>query len=167
MSGYADGSGNFGPADPLARQDFAVILYRLADEPLAPPISDPFPDADPKGYYYNAVLWAKGNSIITGYNDGRFGVGDKITREQVATILYRFAKDFLKHDTSEALAAGDLSKYEDQGAVSGWASEALTWATGAGVITGKANGTRVDPVGNAARAEIGTMILRFKDYMAQ
>ncbi|MBO4834609.1 MAG: S-layer homology domain-containing protein, partial [Lachnospiraceae bacterium] len=137
MSGYSNGSGNFGPSDPLTRQDFAVILYRLADEPAVPDMENPFKDTNPKGYYYTCVLWAKANNVIAGYNDGRFGVGDKITREQVATILYRFAKDYLKIDTSEALAAGDLSKFKDGKAVSSWAEEALTWATGAGVISGK------------------------------
>ena len=165
MSGYANGSGNFGPADPLTRQDFAIILYRLADEPPIPDSSNPFTDTSSFGYYYSSVLWAKANNVIAGYNDGRFGVGDKITREQVATILYRFAKDYMDIDTSAALKAGDLSKFNDGTAVSSWAEEALTWAVGAGVITGKSNGTEIAARGNAARAEIGAMILRFISYM--
>ncbi|MBO4834608.1 MAG: CotH kinase family protein [Lachnospiraceae bacterium] len=167
MGGYADGKHNFGPADPLTRQDFAVILYRLADEPEIPEVDNPFTDTQEDGYYYPSVVWAKANNVIAGYEDGRFGVGDQITREQVATILYRFAKDYLKIDTSEALAEGDLSKFKDGKAVSSWAEEALTWATGAGVISGKDNGTRVDARGNAARAEIAAMILRFMEYMDQ
>ena len=130
-------------------------------------MENPFKDTNPKGYYYTCVLWAKAENVIAGYNDGRFGVGDKITREQVATILYRFAKDYLDIDTSEALEAGDLSRFTDGTAISSWAEEALTWATGAGVITGKDNGTRVDARGNAARAEIGAMILRFMTYTGQ
>ena len=165
MSGYANGTNYFGPADPLTRQDFAVILYRLADEPEVEEMDNPFTDTQENGYYYNCVLWAKAENVIAGYNDGRFGVGDKITREQVATILYRFAKDYLKIDTSAALEAGDLSKFNDGTAVSDWAEEALKWATGAGVISGKDNGTRVDARGNAARAEIGAMILRFISYI--
>ena len=164
MSGYGDGS-RFGPADPLTRQDFAVILYRLADEPYVEPMANPFKDTNPNGYYYTCVLWAKADKVIAGYNDGRFGVGDKITREQVATILYRFAKDYMDIDTSEAYAKGDLTKFKDGKAISSWAEEALTWATGAGVITGKDNGTRIDARGNAARAEIGAMILRFIAYI--
>ena len=164
MSGYGDGS-KFGPADPLTRQDFAVILYRLADEPEVPEMENPFKDTNPKGYYYTCVVWAKANDVIAGYSDGRFGVGDKITREQVATILYRFAKDYKNINTSSALADGDLSKFKDKTAISSWAKEALTWATGAGVITGKDNGTRIDARGNAVRAEIGAMILRFIEYM--
>ena len=164
MSGYAS-TGKFGPADPLTRQDFAVILYRLANEPEVPPMENPFSDTKENGYYYTCVLWAKANNVIAGYNDGRFGVGDKITREQVATILYRFAKDYMKIDTSEALGKGDLTKFKDGKAISSWAEEALTWATGAGVITGKSNGTMIDARGNAARAEIGAMIIRFIAYI--
>ena len=163
MSGYGN-SNNFGPADPLTRQDFAVILYRFADEPEVEEMENPFKDTKENGYYYTCVLWAKANSVIAGYNDGRFGVGDKITREQVATILYRFAKDYLHLNTSEK---GDLSKFEDGKAISSWAEEALTWAIGAGIITGKANGTKIDARGNAARAEIAAMILRFIAYIDQ
>ena len=164
MSGYNNGSGNFGPADPLTRQDFAVILYRLADEPTVKDSKNPFPDADPKGYYYKAAVWAQKEGIITGYNDGRFGVGHNITREQVATILYRYAKDYLKLDTKEDIKNGDLTKFKDGKTVSDFAKDALAWANGAGIITGKENpdgSTRIDPQGNAARAEIGTMIIRF------
>ena len=166
MSGYSNGSGNFGPADPLTRQDFAVILYRLDNEPEIPEMDNPFLDTKEDGYYYDCVLWAKANNVIAGYNDGRFGVGDKITREQVATILYRFATDYLKLDTSAASEAGDLSKFNDGTAISEWAEAALTWATGAGIITGKSGGTEIAARGNAARAEIGAMILRFINYRA-
>lgn len=163
MSGYDDGSGNFGPADPLTRQDFAVILYRLADEPGVKLTANPFPDADQKGYYYKSIFWAKNKNVIAGYDDGRFGVGDNITREQVATILYRYAKSYLKKDVTKT--KGDLKKFKDYKSVSKFASDALAWASGAGIIKGKNNGTRIDPQGNAARAEIAAMILRFIDYM--
>ena len=161
MSGYADGSNRFGATDPLTRQDFAIILYRLADEPEVPEMANPFTDTSEKGYYYTSVLWAKAENVIAGYDNGKFGVGDKITREQVATILYRFAKDYLKLETTEE---GELSKFSDGTAISSWAKEALTWATGAGIITGKENGTKIDARGNAARAEIAAMILRFLEY---
>lgn len=167
MSGYANGSGNFGPADPLTRQDFAVILYRLANEPDFEDMGNPFTDTSRFGYYYDCVCWAKASNVIAGYNDGRFGVGDKITREQVATILYRFAKDYMGINTQPAYDKGNLKKFVDGTAVSSWAVEALTWATGAGIITGKSNGTKLDARGNAARAEIGAMILRFIDYTYQ
>ena len=167
MSGFADGSNRFGPADPLTRQDFAVILYRLADEPKVPEMENPFSDTKENGYYYPCVVWAKANDVIAGYTDGTFGVGDKITREQVATILYRFAKDYLKLDTAESLEQGDLSVFSDGTVLSDWAEEALTWASGAGIITGKDDGNgskKIDARGNAARAEIAAMILRFIEY---
>ena len=162
MSGYKNGTHTFGPADPLTRQDFAVILYRLAEEPAVSAGGNPFPDADKNGYYYDSILWAKTKNVIKGYDSGNFGVGDNITREQVATILYRYAKDYLKIDTEPAKkeGSGKLKNFKDSAAVSNFAKDALAWAVGAGVITGKADG-RIDPQGNAARAEIGTMVLRF------
>ena len=123
---------------------------------------NPFPDADKNGYYYTSLLWAKENKVITGYDNGKFGVGDKITREQVATILYRYAKECLELDVSDTI--GDLKQFKDRKSVSSFAKDALIWANGAGIITGKDNGTRIDPQGNAARAEIAAMILRFIDY---
>ena len=159
MSGYANGSGNFGPTDSLTRQDFAVILYRLAEEPDVIITKNPFPDADPKGYYYKAIVWAQQEGVITGYNDGKFGVGDNITREQVATILYRYAKS----TGMDISANGDLNKFKDFKSVSPFAIDALKWANGAKIITGKAEGTLIDPQGNAARAEIAKMILVFME----
>ena len=161
MSGYKNDKGEFtgyfGPADPLMRQDFAVMLYRLANEPDVTVTKTPaFPDADTGAYYYKAIVWAQQEGVITGYNDGRFGVGHNITREQVATILYRYAKS-AGLDTS---AKGDLSKFSDVGLVSDFAKDALVWANGVGIVTGKADG-RIDPQGNATRAEIAKMVTVF------
>ena len=84
-------------------------------------------------------------------------MGDNITREQVATILYRYAKS----TGMDISANGDLNKFKDVKAVSTFAVDALKWANGAGIVTGKDKGTRIDPQGNAARAEIAKMILEF------
>ena len=164
MSGYADGTKNFGPLEALSRQDFAVILYRLADEPEVLEMENPFADAQEGRYYYSSVIWAKANNIITGYDNGQFGVGVKITREQVATILYRFATEYLNLDiTSEE--EGNLSDYIDGTEISSWAKEAMIWATGSGIITGKDNRTRLDARGRATRSEVAAMIVRFINYM--
>lgn len=167
MGGYQDGSGNFGPDDPLTRQDFALILYRLENKPAVDKTEKPYPDADPKGYYYDSILWAKENKIITGYENGKFGVGHSITREQVATILYRYTKEYKGIDVSEAKKAARFSNFKDADEVSSFAMDALFWANGAGIIKGKDDGTRIDPQGNAARAEIAAMILRFIQYIQQ
>ena len=163
MSGYANGSNKFGPVDPLTRQDFAVILYRLANEPKVGPTKDTFPDADPDAYYYKSIVWAKTMGVIKGYDDGAFGVGDNITREQVATILYRYAADFLDIDT--AAAKKDLTLFIDRKKVSDFATEGMEWAVGTGIIKGKDLGIRLDPQGKATRAEIAEMILRFLFYL--
>ena len=166
MSGFKDGS--FGPSKLLTRHDFAVIIRRLADvkeDDIQLPAKSPFDDAIPGKYYYKSVVWANDNGLITGYSNGKFGVGNNITREQIAAILYRYADKYLELDISEAFAKGNLGSFTDGTAVSSWAKDALTWANGAGIITGKSNNTRIDARGNATRAEIATMIIRFIDYM--
>ena len=106
--------------------------------------------------------------MITGYENGNFGVGDPISREQIATILYRYAKDYKKLDVSAASAAGDLEKFSDAGSGSGFATEAMKWAVGAGILKGNAqeDGTiTIDPQGPALRAHIAAMIMRYIDYI--
>lgn len=147
----------FGPADNLARAQFAVILHRLSGKP-AVGYKATFPDV-PKGQWYTeAVLWASENGIVTGYTDsGRFGPGDNINREQMAVMMYRYA-DLLGMDTT---VRADYSKFSDARAVSRFAEEAMSWAVGTGIISGKDNGTRLDPQGNANRAECATILTRF------
>ena len=98
---------------------------------------------------------------ITGTGSG-FEPDGQITREQLATILYRYA-DFLGLDTS---AAGALSQFSDGDKVSAWAEEAMQWAVGSGLLTGKGNGT-VDPTGNATRAEVAAILQRMVAMMVK
>lgn len=102
-----------------------------------------------------------GNGIVTGTGSG-FEPDGQITREQLATILYRYA-DFLGLDTS---AAGALSQFSDGDKVSAWAEEAMQWAVGSGLLTGKGNGT-VDPTGNATRAEVAAILQRMVAMMVK
>ena len=155
MGGYGDGT--FGPADKLARAQFAVILYRIAGEPEAE-IESRFPDVKEGDWYYDAVVWANQNQIITGYSDsGLFGPADSITREQLAVIMYRYAvkKGYPVDEKA------DFSTFEDASQVNAFAAEAMGWAVGNGIITGKNNGTVLDPQGNAARAECAAIVMRF------
>ena len=147
----------FGPAQTLARAQFAVILYRMEGEPDVS-YRNVFPDVPDGIWYTDAIMWASENGIITGYtNTGKFGPADKITREQMAVMMYRYAQ-YKKYDTSEK---ADFSKFDDASRVSGYAKEAMQWAVGTGIITGKYNGTRIDPLGSANRAECATIIMRF------
>ena len=119
-----------------------------------------FPDVKEDVWYTDAILWASEQKIVTGYtNTGCFGPADNINREQMATMMYRYAKS-KGYDVSNKT---DFSKYADAGKVSAYADEAMQWAVGNGIITGKNNGTVLDPQGNATRAECATIMMRFME----
>ena len=150
----------FGPYENLARAQFAVILHRMNDEPSIE-YTNKFPDVANEQWYTDAILWASDIGVVTGYSDtGNFGPGDNINREQMAVMMYRYA-NYLGYDTS---ASADFSKFKDAKNVNEFAKEAMTWAVGAGIITGKDNETRLDPQGSASRAECATIIMRFMEY---
>ena len=156
MTGLTDES--FGPYEKLARAQFAVILYRMNEEPEIE-YSERFPDIADNTWYTNAILWSAQNQIVTGYTDtGLFGPADNITREQMAVMMYRYAVNFKGQDAENLV---DLDQFKDASAVSSFAKEAMQWAVGNGIITGKDNGTRLDPQASANRAECAIIIQRF------
>lgn len=144
----------FGPDMLMTRAMLATVLYRLEGEPYTA-AANPFTDVEPDTWYTDAVIWANENQIVEGYGNGLFGTGDNVTREQLATILYRYMR-YLGLDVS---AAGSLSAYADGNQVSSWALEGVQWAVGSGIITGK-DGGALDPGGAATRAEVATMLMR-------
>lgn len=150
ITGYKNGK--FGPADALQRQDFVVILARIAGADTSGYTSCKLTDVDMNAYYGKAVAWAVDQEIIGGYRNGKFGVGDKITREQVATILYRYKG-------SPAVDTSVLNKFADKGKISAFALDALAWANQNGIINGK-NATTIAPTLTASRAEIATIVMR-------
>lgn len=152
MSGTGDDT--FSPGATTDRRMIVTILHRLEGSPQAGKSS--FPDVDPNQWYAAAVDWAAEKGVVNGYDNGRFGPADRITREQLAAILYRYAR--LKgYNTA---STGSLAGFTDGDKVSTYAAEALRWAVGAGVITGK-DGNRLDPKGGASRAEAATILMRF------
>jgi hypothetical protein len=155
MSGTSEAS--FDPNASMTRAMLVTVLHRLEDEPEA--AGEVFSDVKAGAYYAEATAWAAANGIVTGLGDGSFAPGAEITREQLAAILYRYAAA-LGLDTSKR---GDLSAYTDAKDVSSWAEEAMAWAVGAGLITGRANpvGADLAPGGTATRAEVAAMIERF------
>ena len=159
ITGYKNG--RFGAADALQRQDFVVILARIAGADLSAYEGQTggLKDVSANTYYAPAVAWAVDCGIINGYQNGNFGVGDKITREQVATIFYRFMG-------SPDVDLGVLDAFNDNSKVSSFANEALAWAVANGIITGK-NG-KLAPTDSASRAEIATIVMRMdqKDMFA-
>ena len=157
-NGYINGyqNGNFGPNDNLKRQDFVVILANIAKADLSKyqNTTSKLKDVKKGAYYAAAVNWAVDNNIIAGYANGNFGVNDNITREQVATILYRYmgSPEIENIDST-------LEKFKDVNRISSFAKTAVAWAVQNNVISGMADG-RVAPTEGAARAQIASIIMR-------
>ncbi len=154
MTGYQNG--NFGPADILQRQDFVVALARIAGADLTAyqDATGNLSDVATGSYYAPSVAWAVDNGIITGYQDGRFGVGDTITREQVCTIFYRYMNSPAVENVDST-----LSVFPDKAHVSRFAKTAMAWAIDNGIVSGMQNG-RLAPTAGASRAQIATIIMR-------
>lgn len=147
----------FSPYQPLNRAMFALILYRLEDEPQVNGTS-PFPDVSSAEWYSDAVIWANQKKIVTGFQDtGLFCPADSITREQLAVMLFRYTENCLYG----AYGRADLSSYQDCGSVSEYAREAMEWAVADGIISGKYGQTQLDPHGTATRAECAVMLERY------
>ena len=153
LSGY--GNGTFGPNDKLKRQDFVVILARLCDADLTGFDFDSGRLSDiKKGKYYTPyVNWAVDNNIISGYANGKFGVNDPITREQICTILYRYMNSPEVSD-----AASTYAKFRDSKNVSAFAYTPVAWALQNGVISGMSS-DRLAPTETASRAQIAAIIM--------
>ena len=159
MTGINDTT--FAPDDNLARAQFAVILHRMNGTP-AVEYTDRFHDVAEDVWYTDAILWAADKGVVTGYSNGNFGPSDHINREQMALMMYRYAKD----QGYSLDGAADFSQYQDASYVSDFAQEAMAWAVGNGIITGKYNETQLDPQGNATRAECATIMMRFLEKFA-
>jgi len=148
------GEGKFDPDGTLNRAMFVTILHRMQGTPAAAK-SAGFSDVVKGAWYENAVNWAAENGVVTGYEDGRFGINDPLTREQMATILYRFAKAQGK----DVSGKGDISAFTDKGEISSYATDAFAWAVDAGIITGAGNA--LTPKGTSTRAQAATVLVRF------
>ena len=153
---------HFEPEAKLTRAQFAIMLYRMSGRPEAV-YEARFSDVTEGAWYADAVMWASENGIITGYADGsrRFGPEDNINREQVAVMMYRYAKS-QGYDVS---VTADYSTYADAASVNIYAKEAVGWAVGEGILTGKEMGTRIDPQGSATRAECAVMFQRLMEKL--
>ena len=146
---YGYGDGRFGVNDNVTRAQLATIFHRAAGTPAASGTSR-FSDAEAGAYYINALSWAETAGLIAGYPDGRFGVGDPVTRQQVATILWRWAG-------SPAASAGN---YSDENAISAYAQTAVDWSRSNGIIAARSDG-RFAPTDNATRGEIVSALYNY------
>ena len=150
-------STEFGPNVSMTRAMLVTVLYRLEGEP-ATNRSIPFADVDMSMYYANAVIWAKQNNIVNGVDETNFAPNLEVTREQLVTILYRYAQ-YKGKDVSVGENTNILS-YDDFSELSEYAIPAMQWACGSGIITGRTTST-IAPKGTATRAEVATMLMRF------
>ena len=153
MNGVDDDK--FAPDATLTRAMVVTILYRLDNEPVTFGAA-PFSDVESGSWYAKAVLWASKNNIVNGMGDGSFAPMQNITREQFASILYRYAQ----YRGERTGARANLNGYTDAGQISGWATEAMAWAAAEGLINGR-TATTIAPKGTATRAEAATILMRF------
>ncbi len=158
MNGTSDTT--FSPKASLTRAMLVTVLYRLAGSPTVSEASG-FADVSANSWYANAVSWAKANNIVNGISSTQFAPNNEISREQIATILYRYAQS--KYYNMD-VANSDIMKYEDFYSISSYAYDGLYWASGNGIITGTSGYLR--PQNNATRAEISAILHRFCEKYA-
>lgn len=141
----------FAPKLPMSRGMLVTVFFRLAGEPDIYG-EDMFSDVYDNMYCKDAVIWAQGCGIVSGYGHGVFGTEDLITREQAAVVLWRYA--------GCPMANGELPGFYDRESISGYAVEALTWALENEIITVKGK-NNIAPKDNATRAEIAVMLWKY------
>lgn len=160
IEGYSDGT--FGPDDNITRGQVAVILWRMANKPKASSKAKKFSDVKQGAYYYDAVRWASGVGVVSGYgNTGKFGPNDNVTREQLAVMLSNYASK-IGHKKVTGSAA-NYSSMKDASKVSAFARQAVGWCFKNRILSG-ANGN-IMPQGNATRAQAAKMLVMLQDML--
>ena len=144
----------FGPRLTMTRAMLVTVLYRLEDTPAVKGVWQ-FTDVEAGKWYTGAVEWASENGIVNGVGNDLYAPNADVTREQIATMLYRYAK-YLGRDVS---GRASLDKFHDGDQVSDWAKEAMQWAVKLGIFQGDDTGA-LNPKNNATRAEVATLMQR-------
>lgn len=148
----------FAPNGTITRGMILTMLWRMAGEPFDMPVTS-FTDVEIGRYYTTAVAWACRNGIADGMGESTFGPNDAITREELVTLLYRYAQYF-----GHSCIGTSIEGFADAGSVSSYAYNAMCWAYKAGVVTGT-TGSRLNPQGTASRAEAAQMIMSFYSFL--
>ena len=149
------GPNRFDPNGCVTRAMLVTILYRIENEPSVEGLENPFADVEEGRWYTNAIIWAADCGLVNGVSATSYAPGKYITREQIAAILYRYAKFKGEDVTCEA----DMSAYPDTDEISNYAVDAVYWAVGKGIING-ISGT-ISPTAIAYRVQIATMLMRY------
>ncbi len=151
------GENSFAPDGYVDRAMFVTMLYRLEGKPETA-ASCPFGDVAPGGWYEAGVTWAAANGIVSGYSDLSFRPGDRMSREQMAAVCYRYAR-YKGYDVS---AKADLSSFADAAGAHDWAEDALGWSVAAGLMGG-VGGNALAPQGPSTRAQAAAVLMRFEE----
>ena len=156
-NGYFKGISNnlFDPNGTMTRAMFATVLYRMDGSKMVSG-ANPFTDTETNTWYSKAILWASQNNIIEGYGDYRFGPNDPITREQMATIMYRYAS----YKGYNVNSSTSLNQFNDRDDISSYAYNALSWSVARDLIEGTGN-KNIAPKHNATRAQVAAILMRF------
>lgn len=149
----------FSPRESTTRGMIVTILWRMEGSPQAK-VSN-FPDVTTGQYYNDAVSWAHANNIVKGYGNGLFGPNDRITREQMAAILYRYSQ----YKGLDVSSRADLSCYSDANQIASYAETALSWANAEKFMIGT-SAAKISPKGYASRAEAASILMRFCEHFS-
>ena len=149
----------FSPNLVMTRGMITTVLYRMAGSPSLEEIGmeDPFTDVSSDAWYASGIYWARAEGIVSGYGNQLFGPDDPVTREQMVTILWRFA---------DQPTAERENTFSDNSQISNWASDAVSWASTQGVVAGKP-GNLFDPSGQATRAEAAVILSRYHQQIVE
>ena len=161
MNGVAENS--FAPDDTMNRAMLVTVLWRMDGEPDAT-TENTFVDVPTDSWYANAVAWAQSENIVNGIGEGLFDPMGQVTREQMATILYRYAQQKGLDEESS-----DLTAFADSGEVSSWAQEAMSWAVAAEIMrgSGESGNLLLMPTNEITRAQAAAMLMRYCGTMEE
>lgn len=177
-NGLVDGETEttFAPSADMTRADMIVALYRMAGSPEVTG-ENPFTDVAADADYYAAVIWGTSNGVINGTSETTFSPDDSLQRQAFATMLYRYAELMAADETTDETAPAEevpaeetgaedvLAQFTDADQIQDYAREAMAWAVTVGLFEGNADGA-LNPRGNATRAEVATLIMRFAEMTA-
>ena len=148
----------FEPNTAMTRAMLVRVLWLMTGSP-AHNGENPFTDVVSSHWFYDGVVWAAENGIVAGIGEGKFAPNEKITREQIAAILYRYSEKAGMNVDKKA----DLAAFPDVAEISGWAGDALAWANANGFLSGVAEGATVylRPKDKATRAQVASILMRY------
>ena len=154
----------FEPNAPMTRAMLVSVLWRLEGRPEAPS-TNPFSDVQDGKWYTSGVLWAASKEIVSGFPNGTFAPDDSITREQMASLIMRYAT----YKGIELVQGASLDSFVDADKVQGWSKEAVAWAVAAGIISGNKQGDvyTLAPQASATRAQVASILMRFIENVMQ